>query len=75
VDSAGNAYVTGYTTSTNFPVTSGAFQTACNGGSGCATFDNDVLNVTTVFVSKLNPSLNQIGMPPVFGLLLIVRQR
>ena len=32
VDQAGNAYVTGSTTSTNFPVTSGAFQSS-NGGS------------------------------------------
>jgi hypothetical protein len=31
VDSAGSAYVTGYTSSTDFPTTSGAFQTACAG--------------------------------------------
>ena len=33
VDSAGNAYVTGITTSANFPVTTGAFQTTA-GGTG-----------------------------------------
>ena len=44
VDSAGNTYVTGYTASTNFPTTSGAFQTshASDGGN----YD--------VFVTKLN---------------------
>src|SRR2546426_7456735 len=31
VDSAGNAYVTGYTNSANFPTTPGAYQTACPG--------------------------------------------
>jgi hypothetical protein len=41
VDSSGNAYVTGGTTSDNFPTTPGAFQTTY-GGSG------------DVFVSKLN---------------------
>jgi uncharacterized repeat protein (TIGR01451 family) len=45
VDSAGNAYVTGNTTSTNFPTTAGAFQPA----QGRAGF-------TTAFVTKLNPS-------------------
>ena len=41
VDSSGNAYVTGYTDSTNFP-TANAFQAAFGGGSGDA------------FVTKLN---------------------
>jgi hypothetical protein len=48
VDSVGDAYVFGYTSSTNFPVTSGAFQTVCNGGSNCSTFGD-------AFVTKLNP--------------------
>jgi hypothetical protein len=36
VSSAGNAYVTGYTFTTNFPTTPGAVQTVCNGGKECA---------------------------------------
>jgi hypothetical protein len=43
VDSAGNAYVTGETGSTDFPVTPGAFRTTRNG-------DYDA------YVTKLNPS-------------------
>src|SRR5437870_4223017 len=34
VDSQGSAYVTGFTTSTSFPTTTGAFQTAYGGGCG-----------------------------------------
>ena len=44
VDSAGSAYVTGDTNSTNFPTTSGAFQTTFGGGFSDA------------FVTKLNPA-------------------
>jgi hypothetical protein len=43
VDAAGNAYVTGFTSSSNFPTTPGAFQTTYGGG-----FDN-------AFVTKVNP--------------------
>ena len=43
VDGAGNAYVTGYTASSDFPTTPGAFQTTYAGGNGDA------------FVTKLNP--------------------
>ncbi|PYN28613.1 MAG: cell surface protein, partial [Candidatus Rokuibacteriota bacterium] len=42
VDTLGNAYVTGFTSSTNFPTTAGAFQ-ATFGGTEDA------------FVTKLNP--------------------
>jgi hypothetical protein len=49
VDSAGNAYVTGTTSSANFPITAGAFQTVCNGGSNCYPFGDG-------FVAKLDPS-------------------
>jgi hypothetical protein len=41
VDGSGNAYVTGYTSSTNYDVTAGAFQTTNGGGAD-------------VFVTKLN---------------------
>jgi hypothetical protein len=47
VDAAGNAYVTGYTASTNFPTTPGAFQMSYGGGSG-GSYD--------AFVTKLNPT-------------------
>ncbi|MBA2302255.1 MAG: SBBP repeat-containing protein, partial [Acidobacteria bacterium] len=43
VDAAGNAYVTGYTASNDFPATAGAFDTTYNGN-------------VDVFVTKLNPS-------------------
>ena len=43
MDSSGNAYVTGYTSSTNFP-TANAFQP--NGGGG----------IQDAFVTKLNPA-------------------
>jgi PKD repeat protein len=45
IDSSSNAYITGYTRSTNFPVTVGAFQTANTG-------DDDA------FVSKINTNLS-----------------
>jgi Beta-propeller repeat/Abnormal spindle-like microcephaly-assoc'd, ASPM-SPD-2-Hydin len=47
VDSTGSAYVTGYTTSANFPVTPGAYQSTCGGGT-CTSSTIDA------FVTKLN---------------------
>ena len=47
VDSAGDAFITGTTASTNFPTTSGSFQTSA-GGSGDA------------FVTKLSPTLGMV---------------
>jgi len=48
IDSSGNAYVAGQTTSTTFPVTSGAFQTTMN-----ASYDN-------AFLAKLNSTGTQL---------------
>jgi hypothetical protein len=44
IDGSGNAYVTGYTSSTNFPIVGGAFQASYGGGF------NDA------FVTKLSPT-------------------
>jgi hypothetical protein len=46
--SAGNAYVVGYTSSTNFPVTPGAFQTTCKACLSNGAFDG--------FVTEFNSS-------------------
>lgn len=47
VDSAGDAYITGQTDATDFPVTPGAFQTTC--GMGCDYGGN-------AFMAELNPT-------------------
>jgi hypothetical protein len=47
VDSAGNAYITGYTAATNFPTTAGVYSTACG---TCSSGSNDV------FVTRISPT-------------------
>lgn len=50
VDASGNAYVVGHTTSTNFPVTSGAAQSTFGGSGG------EPFAVGDMFLFELNPS-------------------
>lgn len=46
IDASGNAYVTGNTTSANFPTTPGAYQTTYGGGNWASNYN--------LFVTKLN---------------------
>jgi len=48
VDSSGDAFVTGFTGSTDFPTTTGAFQTACGGCTGAGT--------NNAFITELDPT-------------------
>src|ERR1035438_8585091 len=51
IDSASNAYIVGYTNSTDFPVTAGAYSTVCGpNGQNCA----------AAHVTKLNPTATSI---------------
>jgi hypothetical protein len=60
VDSAGNAYVTGYTQSTSFfPITLGAVQKGCKGGVYCYLGD--------AFVSKLDPAGSALAYSTYLG--------
>ncbi len=54
LDSAGNAYIAGVTNSTNFPVTTGAFQTALNGSQNA-------------FVAKIAASGQSLGYSTYLG--------
>ena len=71
VDSSGSAYITGLTTSPNFPISQGAYQTVCapianNTGisvaqSNCNSFDYNV------FVTKLTPAGTGIAYSTFLG--------
>jgi hypothetical protein len=54
VDSSGNAYVTGYTYSSNFPTTAATFQTSLAG-------------TVNAFVSKLNPTASALVYSTYLG--------
>lgn len=58
VDPQGNAYITGYTTSPNFPVTNGAFDTTCGSDGACnpTTSGGRTYQYSDAFIVKLDPS-------------------
>ncbi len=61
VDSSGNAYVTGFTLSPNFPTTNGAFDTTCGPDGSCQIVEDDrVFLAEDVFVTKLNDTGNLV---------------
>ena len=77
VDSSGSAYITGNTSSSDFPVTAGAYQSVCNPagntssgeyanceGSPSATNGNFG---SSAFVAKLNPSGNALAYATFLG--------
>ncbi|MCW3100048.1 MAG: hypothetical protein JWL77_5666 [Chthonomonadaceae bacterium] len=63
VDSSGNAYVTGAASSTNFPTTSGVYQTT-NHGVGSVNFTGFVCNG---FVTKLNSTATALTYSTYLG--------
>jgi len=63
VDSSGNAYVAGETTSTDFPTTPGAFQTTIAGGS--AAFISKISPASGVPVVGLSPTSLTFGPLPL----------
>jgi len=65
VDADGNAYVTGGTYSTNFPTTSGAFQTTYAGDDGTSKGD--------AFVTKLDPSGSRLVYSTFLGAEPVMR--
>jgi RHS repeat-associated protein len=56
LDPQGNAYITGYTASTNFPTTSGAYQTALGTGA-----------TQNAFITKLNAGGAALGYSTYLG--------
>ena len=60
VDAAGSAYVTGSTSSPDFPTTDGAFQTSCANCSQQA-------QITRAFVSKFTPSGGSLAYSTYLG--------
>ena len=73
VDSSGSAYVTGYTTSSDFPITAGAYQRVCSpqpnntsssanaAGNGCQGTNS------SAFVTKLSPGGNSLVYSTYLG--------
>jgi hypothetical protein len=63
LDASGDAYVTGKTQSTNFPVTAGAFQTVCN---ACSVVGASPV-LTNAFITELNPAGSSLAYSTYLG--------
>jgi len=64
VDSAGNAYIGGYTTSFDFPTTPGALQTTFGGSD---TTQDVYYNFGDAWIAKLNPAGSALIFSTFFG--------
>jgi hypothetical protein len=58
LDSLGNVYVAGYTASSNYPTTFGAYDTKC--GTNETETETETCNSNDVFVSKLSNDLSNL---------------
>jgi hypothetical protein len=61
VDGSGNAYVTGYTNSTNYDVTPGAFQTTMGGGGDVFVTKLNATGTALVYSTYIGGSGNEVG--------------
>ncbi len=62
VDGAGSAYVTGYTSSTDFPTTAGAFDTSYSGGADAFVVKLDAAGSGLTYATFLGGSGDEFGM-------------
>jgi uncharacterized protein (TIGR03437 family) len=72
VDGAGDVYVTGSTNSTDFPVTTSAYQSQFHGMGGAGlvsgtNYGGEVIRTGDAFVAKLAPSGNKLLYSTYFG--------
>jgi uncharacterized protein (TIGR03437 family) len=64
LDSSGNIYVAGFTVSTDFPITTGAYQTAYRGNTPSTV--NELI-YGDAFVTKLNPTMSTLVYSTYLG--------
>ena len=62
VDTVGNAYVTGFTNSTDVPTTAGAFQTAPGGGNDAFVVKLDPTGATLLYGTYLGGNGSDVGL-------------
>jgi hypothetical protein len=67
VDNFGDAFVTGYTLSPHFPVSTGSFDTLCGGDGQCGASLTDGFLVSNAFVTELNPAGSAIIYSTFYG--------